>query len=400
MTNHTSSLHALTCAIALAGACASPDPQSTAAALPSDERIRVIVDTDANNELDDQHALAYLLMSGDTFAVEGVTVNATRAGGDVQAHVDEARRVLALCTREGVIPLHLGANASFDVIRPLVSNATFDGSAAVDFIIARAHAPADTPLVLLPIGKLTNIALALEKDPSIASKVRIVWLGSNYPATGEYNQENDPASLRYVLSVDVPFEMVTVRYGEPSGTDAIRVTQAEVTARMPGLGPKAAAPVMGRHGEAFQTFGDYAVNLFEHIDYNGDPPSRALYDMAAVAILKRPAWASARQQPAPALVGDVWEERPTHPRQITIWEHFDRDAIMADFYRVLQHPVLARPRPAPRARVSNSISHAPHSHEQLSGGSVCPEIHTSVVHGQNLTGAGWWRGDHVHEPGP
>lgn len=342
MTNLTT-LYAITCTIALAGACTSPDPQPTAAAPPPDARMRVIIDTDANNELDDQHALAYLLMSGDTFAVEGITVNATRAGGDVQAHLDEARRVLALCTLEGIIPLHLGANASFNEIRPFVGNAAFDGSAAVDFIIERAHAAATTPLVLLPIGKLTNIALALEKDPSIASKVRVVWLGSNYPAPGEYNQENDPASLRYVLSVNVPFEMVTVRYGEPSGTDAIRVTQAEVIARMPGLGPTATVPVMGRHGEAFQTFGDYAVNLFEHIDYNGDPPSRALYDMAAVAVLKQPHWARARQQPAPALVGDAWEERPDNPRRITVWEDFDRDAIMADFYRVLQQPVLARP---------------------------------------------------------
>ena len=79
----------------------------------------------------------------------------------------------------------------------------------MDFIIARAKAqPAGTPLVLLPIGKLTNIALALAKDPSIAKKVRIVWLGSNYPAPGEYNQDNDPEALRYVLSTDVPFEMV------------------------------------------------------------------------------------------------------------------------------------------------------------------------------------------------
>ena len=50
-----------------------------------------------------------------------------------------------------------------------------------------------------------------------------MWLGSNYPAPGEYNQDNDPESLRYVLSTDVPFEMVLVRYGMPSGTDAIRV---------------------------------------------------------------------------------------------------------------------------------------------------------------------------------
>ena len=31
------------------------------------EKLRVILDTDANNELDDQHAMAYLLMNGDYF---------------------------------------------------------------------------------------------------------------------------------------------------------------------------------------------------------------------------------------------------------------------------------------------------------------------------------------------
>jgi purine nucleosidase len=330
-------------AFAFLTGCTAPPPAPEVPRAGGDDRIHMIIDADANNELDDQHALAYALLSGEHFVVEGVTVNATRYGGDIQGHYDEARRVLDLVSAGQAIPLLAGANGSFEEIRPSLGSPTFDGAAAVDFIIERAHAPRDRPLVLLPVGKLTNVALALEKDPSIASKVRVVWLGSNYPEPGEYNQDNDPESLRYVLSVDVPFEMVTVRYGKPSGTDAVRVTQAEVNARMPGLGPRTTAPVPGRHGEAFQTFGDYAVNLFEHIDYNSDPPSRALYDMAAVAIVKNAGWARSREHPAPALVGRQWEERPDNPRAITIWEDFDRDAIMADFYHTLQHPTLAVP---------------------------------------------------------
>ncbi len=306
-------------------------------------RIPVIVDTDANNELDDQHALAYVLLNGDTFAVAGITVNATRGGGDIQAHYEEARRVMALCGVAG-IPLHAGANGSFEAIRPTLTRRDYDGRAAVDFIIARAKAqPAGTPLVLLPIGKLTNIALALLKDPSIARKVRVVWLGSNYPAPGEYNQDNDPESLRYVLSTNVPFEMVVVRYGTPSGTDAIRVTPDQVKTTFAGRGPRAATPVMGRHGQAFSTFGDYAVNLFAHIEFDRTPPSRALYDVGAVAIVKNPAWASSRRQGAPALLGKTWEDRAQNPRTVVIWEHFNRDAIVADFVRTLEHPVVARP---------------------------------------------------------
>ena len=72
-----------------------------------------------------------------------------------------------------------------------------------------------------------------------------MWLGSNYPDKGEYNQENDLDAVRYVLSVDVPFEIATVRYGKGTGTDAVRVTRDEIGKRMPGKGPRAASPVTG-----------------------------------------------------------------------------------------------------------------------------------------------------------
>ena len=307
-------------------------------------KLRVLVDTDANNELDDQHALAYLLFNGRSFDVEGVTVNATRGGGDISQQVAEARRVLALCTLQDKVPLKAGANGSFTQIRPRLGEAAFDGADAVNFIIERAHAAGDSKLVLLPIGKLTNVALALAKDPSIASKVRIVWLGSNYPDKGEYNQENDLDAVRYVLSVNVPFEIATVRYGTGTGTDAVRVTRADIGKRMPGKGPRAASPVAGRHGGTFTTFGDYSVSLFEHITLDGTPPSRALFDMAAAAILKNPAWARREEIPAPALVGEHYAPSTTNSRRIALWTHFDREAILADFFATMENPALVSPR--------------------------------------------------------
>jgi hypothetical protein len=54
------------------------------------EKIRVILDADANNELDDQHAIAYLLFNGNVFDVEGITVNKTKNGGDINKHYEEA----------------------------------------------------------------------------------------------------------------------------------------------------------------------------------------------------------------------------------------------------------------------------------------------------------------------
>jgi hypothetical protein len=304
------------------------------------DKIRVIFDTDANNELDDQHALAYLLFNGDTFQVEGVTVNATFNGGDIEAHYQEAERVIQLSDLQGKVPLLKGANAGFDQIKEQVNTPNFDGAEAVDFIIEKAKEDTSNKLVLLAVGKLTNVALALEKDPSIAPHVRVVWLGSNYPEPGEYNQDNDTLALNYILNSDVAFEMVTVRYGKPSGTDAVRVTQEEVKRHMPGKGPKVATPVTGRHEVAFDNFGDYSVNLFEHIQYHGNPPARALFDMAAVAIVKDSTWASAKQIPAPILRNNKWVERPENTRTITVWENFDKEKIMADFYRSMEHYVL------------------------------------------------------------
>ncbi|HEX9483266.1 MAG TPA: nucleoside hydrolase, partial [Gemmatimonadaceae bacterium] len=287
-------------------------------------RTRVILDTDANNEVDDQHALAYVLFNGDAFDVVGITVNRTRNGGDVEQHAREAERIVTLAGLERRFTVTRGANGSFDEIAPHIGQRDFDGAAAVDLIIRRAHESSGQPLVLLPIGKLTNIALALRKDPSIASNVRIVWLGSNYPAPGEYNQENDEAALQYILDTPAPFEIALVRYGMASGTAAVRVTRKEIRARMPGKGPRIQEPVIGRNGGRFNTFGDYSVDLFEHIVLDGNPPSRALFDMAAVAIVKNSAWAHAVRIPAPRLVEGKWVERPDNPRTIILWENFDR----------------------------------------------------------------------------
>jgi len=304
---------------------------------------RVLLDTDANNELDDQHAIAYMLFSGDVFDVEGITVNRTRGGGDVEQQAREAERIVTLAGLERVFPVIRGANGSFAEIAPHVGETTFDGSAAVDTILAQSRKRGASTLVLVPIGKLTNIALALKKDPSLADRVRVVWLGSNYPEPGEYNQENDEGALQFVLdSTRVPFEMAVVRYGKPSGTDHVRVSRDEVHARMPGKGPRSAVPVEGRNGGTFTTFGDYSIDLFDHIKLNGDPPSRALYDMAAVSIVKNPGWAHPRRIPAPALVNGKWEERPGNTRTIVVWEDFDRDGILADFYHTMERPRLAR----------------------------------------------------------
>ena len=304
---------------------------------------RVLLDSDANNELDDQHAMAYLFFNGDVFDVVGITVNTTRSGGNIEGHYKEARRVMDLCNVYESMPLYKGADASFQEIRPNLDQPDFDGAEAVDFIIEQAHKEADEKLILLPVGKLTNIALALEKDPSIASKVRIVWLGSNYPYAGEYNQDNDEESMNYILNTDVPFEIVLVRGGKETGTAAVSSNRAEINSIMPGKGPLANKTVIGRHGDSFDRFGDYSVSLYNNIQTYDEAGTRPLYDMAAIAIIKDPSWAEKKEIPAPILVDGEWQERPDNPRKVFIWENFNKEAIMGDFFNRMENYVLVTP---------------------------------------------------------
>ena len=82
---------------------------------------------------------------------------------------------------------------------------------------------------------------------------------------------------------------------------------------------------------------NYSVNLFAQMDLHGDPPSRSLFDMAAVAIVKNPVWAKSTEIPCPTMTGKVWVERPNNLRKIIVWDDFDTENILADFYTSLKN---------------------------------------------------------------
>ncbi|MDH6181757.1 purine nucleosidase [Microbacteriaceae bacterium SG_E_30_P1] len=85
---------------------------------------------------------------------------------------------------------------------------------AVDFIIdtVMAHEPGE--ITLVPTGALTNIALAVRKEPRIASRVReVVLMGGgvhvgNWSATSEFNIVIDPESAHIVFGETWPLTMV------------------------------------------------------------------------------------------------------------------------------------------------------------------------------------------------
>ncbi len=113
---------------------------------------------------------------------------------------------------------------------------TLDPRHAVDFIIDTVMASDPGEITLVPTGALTNIALAVRKEPRIASRVReVVLMGGgvnvgNWSATSEFNIVIDPEAAHIVFNESWPVTMV--------GLDLTHEALAtpEVTAAITALG--------------------------------------------------------------------------------------------------------------------------------------------------------------------
>jgi purine nucleosidase len=99
------------------------------------------------------------------------------------------------------------------------SKCKVDSRFGPDLIIQLVHA-SPHEITLVPVGPLTNIALAVEKDPSIVPLVKEVILmggsitGGNVNAAAEANIYNDPEAAQIVFQAGWPLTMVGLEVGD------------------------------------------------------------------------------------------------------------------------------------------------------------------------------------------
>ena len=187
---------------------------------------RLILDTDPG--LDDALAL-FLALASPEVQLEAITT----VSGNV--HVD-------LTTRNALALLELAGRTDIPVARgcdrPLLRQPVFAdyvhgqnglggvelptpnlqplAQHAVDLIIERVMA-APREITLVPVGPLTNIALALRKEPRIADRVReVVIMGGamrvpgNVTPEAEFNIYADPHAAHIVFHVGWPIRLVSL----------------------------------------------------------------------------------------------------------------------------------------------------------------------------------------------
>ncbi len=185
---------------------------------------QIIIDTDPGQ--DDAVAILLALASPE-LELLGIT---TVAGNVPLALTSRnARMVLELAQRRD-IPVYAGADRP--LMRPLVTaehvhgRTGLDGPVlpepqtalapghAVDFIIDTLMAREPGTVTLCPLGPLTNIALALMREPRIAPRIqRIVLMGGgffeggNITPAAEFNIYVDPQAADLVFRSGVPITM-------------------------------------------------------------------------------------------------------------------------------------------------------------------------------------------------
>jgi len=96
---------------------------------------------------------------------------------------------------------------------PPASAAKLQPGHAVDWLI-ETYLASDGDIVLCPVGPLTNIATAIQKEPAILEKIpRIVIMGGahdhgNSTASAEFNIWMDPEAARIVVNCGRPIRMI------------------------------------------------------------------------------------------------------------------------------------------------------------------------------------------------
>lgn len=168
--------------------------------IPSERRVRVVIDSDAACECDDQYAIVHALMS-QKVQVCGLTAEHFGGEGDSEERsFEEMERLLKLMGIPGIKVYH-GCRRSMEA-----ASCQEEGE-AVDFIVREAMRECGMPLFVLCQGAVTNVAAALVKEPRIGERMTVIWVGgSNYPQGGyEFNTMGDIAAANILLesSADV-----------------------------------------------------------------------------------------------------------------------------------------------------------------------------------------------------
>lgn len=239
---------------------------------PPSGKVRMVLDTDTFNEIDDQFAVAYALASPERLQVEALyaapfhNALSDSPGDGMEKSYREIERIAGLFGLQTDGFVFKGSDRFMsDASTPVRSEAVTD-------LIERALASRDDdPLYVVAIGAITNVASAILLEPRIIEKIVVVWLGGHalhWPDCHEFNLRQDVHASRIVLDSGVPLMLIPC-----SGVAShLLTTLAEIEKYVKGQ----------------SSVGNYLYETFKQSRQDHFAYSRVIWDLSAVAWLVEP----------------------------------------------------------------------------------------------------------------
>lgn len=279
------------------------------------EKINVILDTDTYNEADDQFALSYLLKSQDRFNVEAITIAPYQHDNDlsIEEGLEKSyQEVLKICNW-----LNFNTqNKIFKGSTDYISNGYNEDNDAVNKLIEIALKNEKT--YIIAIGAITNVALAIIKEPKIIDRLQVIWLGGHSTLcvdNKDFNFRQDVQAVRTVFESKVNLTILPCK-GVVSN---LKTSIYEVEHYLKGKNELC----------------NYLCERFYNDGKHGIQTRRVIWDISAVAYLININWFETSKISCPNINKDTSYELNTNNHLITMVNYLDSDKIYEDLFRKL-----------------------------------------------------------------
>ena len=285
---------------------------------PPKGSIPIVIDTDTYNEIDDQFAIIYALFSK-KLKVESIYAAPffnSRCKNPKDGMEKSYEEILHLLNLLGVSHDNFVFHGSPTYLKsqeqPVRSDATDD-------LIKRAMTERVTPLYVVAIGAITNVASAILLEPRIIEHIVLIWLGGHpyyWHTAKEFNLQQDLIAAQFIFDCGVPLVHIPCK----NVAEHVRTTIHEIEHYVKGQG----------------TIGDYLYKIFSDYRHDSYAWSKPLWDITTLAYLVNPCWVPTIVCPSPVLTDNyTWSfDQRRHFTRVAI--NANRDEILSDLYHKLQ----------------------------------------------------------------
>ena len=279
------------------------------------EKINVILDTDPGNECDDQFAISYLIKSQDRFNIDAITLAPWQHDNEfaIEEGMEKSYKEILKISKWLNFDIQ---NKVFKGSTDYISNGYNETNEAVQKIIELALKNKKT--YIIAIGAITNVAMAIKKEPKIIEKIEVVWLGGNnffYNCNDEFNFMQDVQAVKIVFESKVNLTILPCK-GVASN---LMISIYELEHYMKGK----------------NDICNYLYDIFYDDGIHGPKEKWPIWDIGAVAYLINKDWFEKTEINYPNINDDLSYDLNTNNHLITMVNYLDSINIYRDLFKKL-----------------------------------------------------------------